>query len=139
MVTGGRLVASDRREAAMPESVTVVLLDLVYGRPAADVTVSLSGPADSGPVATAETDDAGSCTLALTSVGSSSSCQLTVDVDRYFSGLGIKPAFPDVTVTLRRPGRVVLYLAPFGHAVYVYRPAVSTADRSDRVTQDLIW
>lgn len=103
----------------MAEFVTVHLLDWVYGRPAAGVPVRLHRRGESHTVAAAETDDAGSCRLALAGNRSADGYRLILNVDPYFAGLGIEAACPEVTVACRYGGTVVVHVAPFGHAVYI--------------------
>ena len=109
----------------MPELVMISVFDWVYGCPAAGVSARLHRFGDPRHVTAAETDKNGVCRLAVASDDSVSSYRVALDIDPYFTALGIRAACAEVAVAFRGNANVVVHIAPFGHAVYVTQPQTS--------------
>jgi 5-hydroxyisourate hydrolase len=100
------------------------VLDTSFGRPAADVAVTLERQdgGDWRPVSRAATDADGRV-QELSAERVAGTYRLTFGIDRYFSSRGLESFFPFVTIVfaVRNPGEhhhVPLLISPFGYSTY---------------------
>lgn len=99
-------------------------MDGVYGRPAAGVPACLERLSDDAwePVARGETDADGKITAWADWSFSPGAHRILFDSDRYFAGLGLAAAYPDIAVAFRiRDGSdscvIQVVLAPSSYAM----------------------
>lgn len=109
----------------MPMCVSARALDGVHGRSAAGIRARLDRLGDHGwePVAHGETDADGAITtwLALPSVRGTH--RIVFDSGRYFAGLGVVAAYPEIAVAFRIDDtgsscRIQLVLGPSSYSMH---------------------
>ncbi|KUL39483.1 hypothetical protein ADL15_09475 [Actinoplanes awajinensis subsp. mycoplanecinus] len=106
-------------------SVSAQALDGVYGKPAAGVRARLEHGVDGRwqAVASAETDEAGGIAGFGTGRLTRGPYRIVFDSDRYFAGLGVSAAYPEITVVFRvlselHACQIQVLMTPFSYSLY---------------------
>ncbi len=106
-------------------SITVQALDVVYGRPASGLTVSLEYSSDGPwrPVAEGETDPGGQISDWNSEALPCGLYRIMLATDKYFVSLGIRAAYPQITLLLRLGDTVAarhvqVLMAPHAYSTY---------------------
>lgn len=105
-------------------SVSVQVLDVVYGRSAAGVRARLERPAGEGwtVAARAETDGEGRILDWLDEKLEQGAYRIVFDSDSYFASLGISAAYPEINVLFRVQDesdscQIQVQLAPYSYSM----------------------
>lgn len=106
-------------------SFSVDVTNAIYGRPAEGVRIRLFSRVDGAwrEIGQDRTDASGRVALLL-DASKDRFVRLELDLDAYYSTLGVKPAHPVITLTLRLTGkraapRVLLLVAPSAYVTYL--------------------
>lgn len=106
-------------------SVSIQILDSVYGRPAAGVLVSIARNAPEGwaDQAQEQTDVSGLVSGLSDALAEGGIYKVEFDLDRYFSSLGVNPFYSAVTIKFKvvdahQPQHISLFISPYSCATY---------------------
>jgi 5-hydroxyisourate hydrolase len=114
-------------------SITVRVLDLANGRPAADLLVRLSRDRDGcwQEDACDRTDANGYLVACPPGTMTRGVHRIDVEIDEYFAGIGVTPFYPRVTIIFRVTDLTVSYHIPLLITPYAYATCRETQPGQD--------